>query len=153
MALRFPEAERARRGGLRRLVEVDTSPCPLDTTSVSFHGEGPEGLAELGYSRDKRPDLRQMVLGVMTSSEGLPLGHVVPPGSTVEVEALVAEVEVLRERLAVGRPVLVFDQGMQLRELALDGWRYIAAARLRTKLTRAALARPGRYRTVPRTSR
>jgi len=152
LALRFPEVERAYLGGLGRLVEVDASLCLLDTTSVSFHGEGPEGLAELGYSRDKRPDLRQMVLGVMTSSEGLPLGHVVLPGSTVDVEALVAEVEVLRERLPVGRPVLVFDRGMvseqQLRELALDGWKYIAAARLRTKLTRAALARPGRYRTV-----
>ena len=122
--MRFPEAERAHRRGLRKLVEVDASLCLLDTTSGSFHGKGSEGLAELGYSRDKGPDLRQMVLGAMTSSEGLPLGHVVPPGSTVEVEALVAEVEVLRERLAVGWLVLVFDQGTQLRELALDGWRY-----------------------------
>lgn len=152
MAVEFPVVEAAYLGGLGRLVEVDASMCLLDTTSVSFEGEGPEGLAEYGYSRDKRPELRQMVLGMMTSREGLPLGHVVLPGSTVDVEALVEEVNVLRERLPLTRPVLVFDRGMiserRLGELIEDGWRYIAAARRRTKLAQAALAQSGRYKVV-----
>jgi transposase len=152
LALQFPELEKAYLGGLGKLFEVDTSLCLLDTTSVYFDGDGPEGLAEYGYSRDKRPDLRQLVLGVMASRDGMPVGHVVLPGGTVDVEALVREVEVLRQRLPVGRPVLVFDRGMvseeRLRELSEDGWRYIAAARLRTKLARAALAGRGRYRFV-----
>ncbi len=56
---------------------MDASLCLLDTTSVYFEGEGPEGLAEYGYSRDKRPDRRQLVLEVMASREEMPLGHVV----------------------------------------------------------------------------
>jgi len=148
----WPEVEKTQVAGVGRLVEVDASLCLLDTTSVYFEGEGPEGLAEYGYSRDKRPDLRQMVLGVVTSREGMPLGHVVLPGATVDVEALVAEVQVLTERLPLLRPALVFDRGMaskkRLQELTEGGWKYIAGARLRTKLARAALAQPGRYRVV-----
>jgi len=56
----------------------------------------------------------------------------------VDVEALVAEVEAVRERLPLARPVLVFDRGM-VSETALGwlregGWGYIAGVRLRTKL-------------------
>lgn len=152
LALNFPDLEKVYLGGLGRLAEVDTSLCLLDTTSVYFEGDGPEGLAEYGYSRDKRPDLRQLVLGVMTSRDGMPLGHVVLPGGTVDVEALLREVEVLRQRLPLPRPALVFDRGMaseeRLGELSAEGWRYIAAARLRTKLARAALVSRGRYRSV-----
>jgi hypothetical protein len=152
MAREFPRVEAAYLGGLGRLVEVDASLCLLDTTSVSFEGEGPDGLAEYGYSRDKRPDLRQMVLGVMTSREGLPLGHVVLPGSTVDGNTLVEQVNVLREHVPLTRPVLVFDRGMvserRLAELIAEGWKYIAAARLRTKRARAALAQSGRYKVV-----
>jgi transposase len=67
----------------------------------------------------------------MASRDGMPVGHVALPGGTVDVEALVREVEVLRQRLPCGRPVLVFDRGLvseeRLRELSEDGWRYIAA--------------------------
>jgi hypothetical protein len=88
----------------------------------------------------------------MASQDGMPVGHVVLPGGTVDVGALRMAVEVLRQRLPLGRPVLVFDRGMvseeRLRELSEDGWKYIAAARLRTKLARAALAGRGRYRSV-----
>lgn len=152
LAEELPKLEAAYLGGLGRLVEVDASLCLLDTTSVSFEGKGPEGLAAYGYSRDKRPDLRQMVLGVVTSREGLPLGHVVLPGSTVDREALTAQVRVLRDRVPLPRPVLVFDRGMvseqRLAELVAEGWEYIAAARLRTKQARAALAQAGRYQVV-----
>ena len=34
-----------------------------DCTSSYFEGRGPEGLAAYGYSRDKRPDRPQLVVG------------------------------------------------------------------------------------------
>jgi transposase len=37
----------------------------MDTTSLSFEGEGGVSLGEHGYSKDFRPDLRQMILGVV----------------------------------------------------------------------------------------
>ena len=50
-----------------------------DTTSVSVHGEGYEGVDEeaieitFGYSKDSRPDLRQYIIGLMVEpSFGIP---------------------------------------------------------------------------------
>ena len=37
----------------------------MDTTSLSFYGEGGETLGEHGYSKDYRPDLKQMILGLV----------------------------------------------------------------------------------------
>jgi len=54
----------------------------FDTTTVAFQGEGPEGLAEHGYSRDRRPDLLQIVVAVAISKGGVPIAHEVFPGAT-----------------------------------------------------------------------
>lgn len=35
----------------------------FDTTSIYFEGEGPEGLAEYGNSKDYRPSCKKMVVG------------------------------------------------------------------------------------------
>ncbi len=45
----------------RRDLFADLSAIFMDTTSLSFYGEGGETLGERGYSKDYRPDLRQMI--------------------------------------------------------------------------------------------
>ena len=45
----------------------------MDTTSLSFTGAGGESLGERGYSKDHRPDLMQMILGVVIDAEGRPI--------------------------------------------------------------------------------
>ena len=51
---------------------VDTRFRHLDTTSISVHGEYEEGigLIEFGYSKDRRPDLKQFMISLMSSSDG-----------------------------------------------------------------------------------
>ncbi|WP_243123478.1 hypothetical protein [Thermaerobacter sp. FW80] len=46
-----------------------------DATSTYFEGRGPEGLAAYGYSRDKRPDRPQLVVGVLMTRDGYPIAH------------------------------------------------------------------------------
>ena len=43
----------------RRDLFADLSAVFMDTTSLSFYGEGGETLGEHGYSKDYRPDLKQ----------------------------------------------------------------------------------------------
>jgi transposase len=45
----------------------------LDTTSLSFAGAGGETLGERGYSKDHRPDLLQMTVGVVIDAAGRPV--------------------------------------------------------------------------------
>ena len=61
----------------------------MDTTSLSFEGEGGETLGAYGYSKDHRPDLKQMILAVMVDGEGRPICTEMMPGNTADVSVLV----------------------------------------------------------------
>ena len=45
----------------------------FDTTSIYFEGAGGETIGERGFSKDHRPDLNQMVVGVVLDDKGCPL--------------------------------------------------------------------------------
>jgi hypothetical protein len=83
----------------------------FDTTTVSFQGEGPAGLAEYGHSRGKRPDLRRIVVAVAMTEGGVPIAHEVFPGSTADVRSFARAITSLRERFPVGRVIVVSDGG------------------------------------------
>ena len=57
----------------RRDLFTDLSAVFMDTTSLSFYGEGGETLGEHGYSKDYRPDLKQMILGLVVDGDGRPI--------------------------------------------------------------------------------
>src|SRR5512144_955624 len=57
----------------------------MDTTTLSFAGEGGETLGAHGHSKDHRPDLKQMVLAVVLGGEGRPLCTEMLPGNTADV--------------------------------------------------------------------
>ncbi len=57
----------------------------FDTTSIYFEGEGGETLGRHGYSRDHRPDLRQMVVGMVLDREGNPICSEIRPGNATDV--------------------------------------------------------------------
>jgi transposase len=114
----------------------DLSAVFMDTTSLSFYGEGGETLGEHGYSKDFRPDLKQMILGLVVDCKGRPICTEMWPGNTVDVKALLAVIDRLRQRFAIGRICMVADRGMisaetvqGLEERQLD---YVLGARERT---------------------
>src|SRR3712207_9428082 len=84
----------------------------MDTTSLSFTGAGGECLGERGYSKDHRPDLMQMILGVVVDAEGRPICSEMWPGNTADVSVLVPVIDRLRSRLAIGRVSVAADRGM-----------------------------------------
>src|SRR3954470_23948980 len=84
----------------------------LDTTSLSFTGAGGESLGERGYSKDHRPDLMQMIVGVVIDAEGRPVCSEMWPGNTADVSVLVPVIDRLRSRFSIGRVCVVADRGM-----------------------------------------
>ena len=45
----------------------------FDTTSIYFHGEGGDTIGQRGHSKDHRPDLKQMVVGMVLDQQGNPV--------------------------------------------------------------------------------
>ena len=120
----------------RRDLFTDLSAVFMDTTSLSFYGEGGETLGERGYSKDYRPDLNQMILGLVVDGDGRPICTEMWPGNTADVTTLLPVVDRLRSRFHIGRVCMVADRGMisaetiaGLEERKLE---YILGARERT---------------------
>jgi hypothetical protein len=108
----------------------------LDTTSLSFVGAGGETLGERGYSKDHRPDLMQMIVGVVIDADGRPVCSEMWPGNTADVSVLVPVIDRLRTRFAIGRVCVVADRGMisaaTIAALEERGLEYVLGARERT---------------------
>ena len=113
----------------------------MDTTSLYFEGAGGQTLGRHGYSKDHRPDLRQMILAVLIDGDGRPVCSEMWPGNTADVTSLVPVIDRLRRRFDIGRVCVVADRGMisaeTLAELEARRLLYILGVRERTdKLVR-----------------
>jgi len=109
-----------------------------DITSTYFEGDqsiAAEDIRQYGYSRDHRPDRRQVVIGVVMSREGIPLCHHVFSGSTPDKSTVVEVVGDLKERFGFHRVIFVGDRGMLSEEnlefLLAENLGFIVCHRLR----------------------
>jgi hypothetical protein len=115
---------------------TDLSVVFMDTTSLSFEGEGGETLGAHGYSKDHRPDLKQMILAVVVDGEGRPICTEMMPGNTADVSVLVPVIDRLRHRFGITRACVVADRGMiseaTIAALEERGLEYVLGVRERT---------------------
>ncbi len=128
------DVEKAIFNRLENLFSINVKLTFYDITSTFFYGDDCP-LAELGYSRDKRPDRPQIVVGVVTSYEGYPLKHYVFDGSTSDSTTVKEVVKDLKDRYNIGETIFVGDRGM-ITQLNLDkvtdqGYDYIMGVKLR----------------------
>lgn len=126
----------------------------FDTTSIYFEGEGPEGLAEYGNSKDSRPFFKQMIVGVVITKEGKPLCCEFWPGNMSDIESLKGVMKRIKERFSIDRVIVVCDRAMVSKKnmefLEEEGFGYILGVRLRKmkRVKKEVLSRGGRYREV-----
>src|SRR3712207_1283531 len=120
----------------RRDLFSELSVVFMDTTSLSFTGAGGDTLGERGYSKDHRPDLMQMIVGVVIDAAGRPICSERGPGNTADVSILIPVMDRLRSRFAIGRVCVVADRGMicapTIAALEERGLEYVLGARERT---------------------
>src|SRR5271157_4418281 len=128
----------------------------FDTTSIYFEGAGGETVGKRGFSKDHRPDLNQMVVGVVLDDNGRPLCCEMWPGNTTDVKTLIPVVERIRKRFNVSRFCVVADRGMISKETIREFEKpenkvpYILGTRMRnvSEVKRDVLSRAENYQEV-----
>ena len=126
----------------------------FDTTSVYFEGRGGDTIGQRGFSKDHRPDLKQMVVGAVIDDKGRPICCEMWPGNTADVKTLIPIADRMRKRFGIGQFCIVADRGMishdTVKELEEKGIPYILGVRMRLvkKVRAEVLSRPGRYTQV-----
>jgi hypothetical protein len=82
-----------------------------DVTSSYLEGRCCE-LARFGYSRDRRRDKAQIVIGLLCSGDGCPIAVEVFDGNVADPATLASQIAKLKQRFGLKRVVLVGDRGM-----------------------------------------
>lgn len=111
----------------------------FDTTSVYYWGS--QGAAEekdllqYGFSKDGKGNLKQLIVGVLMTTDGVPIAHEVFPGNTADVTSFSQIVTILKEKYSIDKVILIADRGMVSEEnivhLEQTGLSYIVGIRMR----------------------
>ena len=126
----------------------------FDTTSIYFEGDGGAETGSLGHSKDHRPDLHQMIVGVVLNEKGEPICCEMWPGNTADVSSLIPIVDRMRVRFGITEFCIVADRGMisegTIKKLEKRNISYILGARMRKQkiIREEVLTRVGRFEEV-----
>jgi transposase len=115
---------------LGELFHLDYDLLLYDVTSTYFEGEAAANpQAQRGYSRDHRPDCKQVNIAMVVSRSGLPLGYEVFAGNRSDVTTVEEMVEAMEGKYGQANRIWVMDRGMVSAEnvefLKNGGRRYI----------------------------
>jgi transposase len=105
--------ERHLKSRLGKLFELKYDLLLYDVTSTYFEGEAKANpKAQRGYSRDKRPDCKQVCIGLVVSKCGMPIGYEVFAGKRTDVTTLREIVETMERRYGKADRIWIGDRGM-----------------------------------------
>ncbi len=115
---------------LGELFQLDYDLLLYDVTSTYFEGEAAANpQAQRGYSRDHRPDCKQVNIAMVVSRSGLPLGYEVFAGNRSDVTTVEEIVAAMENKYGQANRIWVMDRGMVSAEnvefLQKGGRRYI----------------------------
>ncbi len=98
---------------LGALFDLEYDLLLYDVTSTYFEGKAEANpMAKRGYSRDQRPDCKQVCIGLVVTKEGFPVGYEVFDGNRVDVTTVEEIVEAMESRYGKADRVWVMDRGM-----------------------------------------
>jgi transposase len=146
------EAHLSQRCG--ELFAVQNEVLLYDVTSTYFEGQAAANpQAQRGYSRDHRPDCKQVCIALVVTFDGFPLGYEVFAGNTHDSQTLQTIVATMEARHGMLGRVWITDRGMasadNLAWLRQTGRRYIIGApKSELKKFGSALAAADGWRTV-----
>lgn len=120
------------------LLGLDLRLCCYDLTSTYFEsataGDERFPSRKFGYSRDKRSDRPQVMIGLLVTGDGIPIAHHVFPGNTNDASTLPKVLADLQERFGIGRIAVVADRGLisetNLACVGAAGFDHVLATRL-----------------------
>lgn len=104
-----------------------------DITSSYFEGEYTDSeLVTFGYNRDGKKGHEQVVIGLVCTAEGCPIGVEVYPGNTKDSTTVIDKINEIKNRYSIDQLIFVGDRGMVTKSnlnalKSFDGLRTITA--------------------------
>ena len=110
----------------------------FDATTLYFESFEEDEFKKNGFSKDRKFNQPQVVLALMVTKEGLPIGYEAFSGDTFDGHTLIPSLKTLRKKYNIDKVVFVADSGMfnsnnlkELDELEESDFNYIVGARIK----------------------
>lgn len=129
----------------------------FDATTLYFESFTEDEFKQNGYSKDMKFNQPQVLLALLVTEQGLPVGYEVFPGASFEGHTLIPALEKLKTRYAIQQVVIIADRGMlneaNLTHLEEHGFHYIVAAKLKglTKVLQTKVCDKSQYQSLKNT--
>ncbi|UUD35727.1 IS1634 family transposase [Mycoplasmopsis caviae] len=105
-----------------------------DVTTVYFESFTADDLRLHGFSKDQKVNEVQVVLGLMTDANGLPISYKLFPGNTSDFKTFVPFIQEVKENLGIEDITIVADRGLNsgpnLLEIINSGYKFIMAQKI-----------------------
>lgn len=139
LSANWDKVEARLKGKVMDLFHLKADVMFLDTTTLIYWGEGNTELTKRGYSKQKRGDKKQVVIGVALI-DGMPVGVEVAPGNMGDLEVMERMLEKFKERFNLREICLVSDAGMvklnNLKKYRKKKWKYLVGAKKTEKVVK-----------------
>lgn len=120
----------------KRLFGHTVSVLFYDCTTLYFESFTEDELKEFGYSKDHKFNQSQILLALLVTTEGLPVGYEVFNGSMFEGNTLEAILYKIKIQYQLSRAIFVADSGLlskeNIKKLERNNIEYIVGARLKS---------------------
>jgi transposase len=107
-----------------------------DVTTLYFEASSEDDLRKVGFSKDGKFTKPQILLGLLTSLEGYPLGFEIHEGNKYEGKTFIPILQKFQKKFNIDKPIVVADSGLlsknNITELERLEYKYILGARIKS---------------------
>ena len=132
-----PDIERISFDYTKKLLKGKIGVVFYDMTTLYFEASDEDDYRVIGYSKDGRHQQPQIMIGLLVSSHGYPIGYQIFEGNTSETKTLIPVLETFQEKFDIDRPIIVADAALlsekNIHALQNNGYEYILGARLKNE--------------------
>uniref|UniRef100_UPI003D33958C IS1634 family transposase n=1 Tax=Saccharicrinis sp. 156 TaxID=3417574 RepID=UPI003D33958C len=108
-----------------------------DMTTLYFEASEEDDYRITGFSKDGKHQQPQIMIGLLVSSQGFPIGYKIFEGNTSETKTLIPVLETFQEKFSLDKPIIVADAALlsqkNIDALNEHGYQYILGGRVKNE--------------------
>ena len=132
-----PEIEQITFEATKKLLRGNIGVVFYDMTTLYFEASDEDDYRIAGFSKDGKHQQPQIMIGLLVSNHGYPIGYQIFEGNTSETKTLIPVLEAFRDKFNIDKPVIVADSALlsekNIHALHENGYEYILGARLKNE--------------------
>jgi len=108
-----------------------------DMTTLYFEASEEDDYRIPGFSKDGKHQQPQIMIGLLVSGQGLPIGYQIFEGNTSETKTLIPVLETFQKKFNIDKPIIIADAALlsqkNIEALQENGYKYILGGRLKNE--------------------